>query len=109
MDVIAFALTLVALCALCLSTERYASRIYPRQVSIKPSVSRPVGWALLALALLACIMGYGISIGIAHWFGLISLTAGIIVLVSAYVPAFLPGTGAAAGVLLACGLISHCL
>ncbi|RZG86769.1 DUF3325 domain-containing protein [Acinetobacter sp. WCHAc060033] len=78
-------LSYLGLFALNLSLERNAKLVLKAPLSLKKNqIIKILGWSFLALSLLHCIWAWGISIGIAAWFGVITLIAGIIVFIQSY-------------------------
>lgn len=83
----AFTLAHTGLSALCLAMDRHSQQVMNFRGSAGWSRTlRALGWVLLALACVYCVIGWGASIGFVALLGMLSLSALIIVLLLTYVP-----------------------
>lgn len=78
-------LSYLGLFALNLSMERNAKLVLKTPLSAKKNqLIKALGWMLLALSLLLCILAWGVSMGITAWFGVITLIVGVTVFIQSY-------------------------
>lgn len=75
-----FALCYAGLSGVCLAMDRHHRQVWQRSSSVSRSrLLRVGGWLLLALSLAACIRTSGFSVGAVLWFGVLSATSLLIV------------------------------
>ncbi|MDR1463514.1 MAG: DUF3325 domain-containing protein [Azoarcus sp.] len=86
-DLLVFTLVLAGFAAMCTSMDRHAKQLF-RQ-SPPPTVRRLralAGAVALLLALAPAIDAYGLSVGIAVWFGFLAIASTLLCLLLAYRP-----------------------
>ena len=78
-------LSFIGLFLLNLSMERNAKLVLKTALSLKKiQIIKIFGWLVLAFSLFNSILAWGVSTGIAAWFGIITLIAGTIVFIQSY-------------------------
>lgn len=85
---------------LCLGLERHYRQVW-QQVPpawLRRSL-RVAGWLALALSFQACVLAWGLAMGPVGWFGLVSLTGFVLVLLLPHAPRLAVWLPAAGGVL----------
>ena len=90
MSLLAFALLFVGLSTLCLCMPRHGqqlSRLSPSPPQLRRLTA--LAWGVLSGSLVPAIAGYGVSIGVAVWFGLFSVATLAIGLMLTYRPKLL--------------------
>lgn len=92
---IAFGLTYGAFTALSLAMDRHQRDVFGRKLPAgRTRALRLLGWAALPVSLAPCILAQGWAIGPVLWCGLLSLAAGLLVLLIPYAPRTVPVLGA---------------
>ena len=82
-----FALSYAGLSGLCLAMERHHQQVLQwRGSALWARGLRTFGWVLLSLSLVCCMAGWGASVGLVAWFGILSAAALLIVLLLPYAP-----------------------
>jgi hypothetical protein len=82
-----FALCYAGLSGLCLAMDRHHQQVLQRRGSAVWTRSlRAIGWVLLALSGLCCVVGWGVSVGVVAWSGILSAAALAIVVLLSYAP-----------------------
>ena len=90
-----FGLTYGAFTALSLAMDRHQRDVFGRRLPPGPTRAlRILGWAALPASLTPCILAQGWAIGPVLWCGLLSLAAGLLVLLISYAPRAVPPLGA---------------
>jgi hypothetical protein len=91
------ALCYAGLTGLCLAMGRHHQKVLQRQIAKGRALGfRAAGWALLTLSLVACVIGWGASVGVVVWFGVLSAAALIIIVLLPYAPLVIARAGASA-------------
>jgi hypothetical protein len=94
-----FALCYAGLSGLCLAMNRHHQQVLRRPASAAWTRGlRAAGWGALALSVLCAGAGWGASVGMVVWFGILSVAALAIVVLLPYAPrgVFRGGVSAAA-------------
>ena len=87
MILVAFTLVYGGLLGLALGMKRSQSRMLAAPLSLLfHYLARVFGWFLLSVAALLCTFGWGVSIGLTVWFGLVAFAAAVLTLLLAYRP-----------------------
>jgi hypothetical protein len=90
-----FGLTYGAFTALSLAMDRHQRDVFGRKLAPHQSRAlRLIGWAVLPASVVPCIMTQGWAIGPVLWCGLLSIAAGLLVLLIPYAPRAVPVLGA---------------
>lgn len=85
---------------LCLGLERHYRQVWQRAPSLwLRRTLRAAGWLALGLAFPACVQAWGVAMGPVGWFGLVSLTGFVLVLLLPHAPHLAVWLPAAGGVL----------
>ncbi len=93
-ELIALMLVYAGFVALALAMNRHHRQVWNRAASKRTQILlRAVGTASLASALAACIIHAGWSIGLVLWFGMLSAAGIVLVLLLAFRPHAIAGTG----------------
>ena len=91
----AFGLAYGAFTALSLAMDRHQRDVFGRRLPPgRTRALRILGWAALPASLAPCIQAQGWGIGTVLWCGLLSLAAGLLVLLIPYAPRAVPAVGA---------------
>ncbi len=81
------ALLYIGMMGLNLSMDKQFKNIFERKISLSQSrILYGLGWLFLAAALASSIAAWGISIGIAAWFGIATFMVGVLIYIQAYWP-----------------------
>ena len=84
---VALALTFTGFTLIALGMEKHHAQIMDKPINnaLKPFFMLS-GWAILLIAAVPCVMQYKISIGLTAWFGCMSLSSSVLVLMLTYTP-----------------------
>ncbi|MGY4800558.1 DUF3325 domain-containing protein [Teichococcus aerofrigidensis] len=87
---LSFALAYAGFAGLCLAMDRHQRDLFGRRRAAGRSAGlRWAGWLLLGLSLPPCVLAAGWGIGSVLWCGLLTLAAGLLVLLMPYAPRLL--------------------
>ncbi len=85
--VAAFCLAYAGLGGLCLAMGRHQRQVLGRELGRWPARAlRLAGWCALTVAMVACVQGWGVSVGVVAWFGFLSAAGLALVFVLPYLP-----------------------
>lgn len=84
---IAIAITFTGFSLIALAMDKHRAQITDREFSpkLKPAIMI-AGWVLLIVSAVPCVQQYKISIGLTAWFGCMSVSGSVLVLMLAYIP-----------------------
>jgi len=101
-----FACVFAGSALLSVSMDRHVRQVFGRTQSRSAALVRTAGWLMLTVGLWPAIQGYGLSIGVSLWFGVLAIAATAVALLLSYRPRLLPACTLAAVFVAATSLLS---
>ncbi|HKS13121.1 MAG TPA: DUF3325 domain-containing protein [Pseudomonas sp.] len=84
--------------ALCQGLERHYKQVWGKPCAVwQRRVLRALGWVGLGVSFVLCVQAWGWAMGPVGWFGVMSLSGLVLVMLLPYVPRVAVWLGAAAG------------
>jgi len=86
--IISMILSFAGFFALAFSMDRHYQQLKSEPLNLKSRIMfRAAGWVLLAVSILPCTAHWDTAIGLSVWFGVLSVSGSLLVMLLSYIPA----------------------